>query len=146
MRWKALPAPPIIGALGHSNDCILKQAMKHNSHKHLFTFVQAFVSCWKRNSGLRPHQTFWGPSRSFGDPTRPFGNLTRQFGDPTRPSANVFSWPPAMAVANKLKLPTIVGGCPNGDPTYEPPWGSTLNKWNCLLSWGGCPNEWAPLG
>ena len=38
---KSTAHPPIIGALGHSNDCISKQAMKHNSHKYLFTFVQA---------------------------------------------------------------------------------------------------------
>ena len=49
---KSTAHPPIIGALGHSTDCIVKQwnTTAINIYLHSCKHV---VSCWKRNSGLK---------------------------------------------------------------------------------------------
>ena len=40
----------------------------------------------------------------------------------------------------QLKLPQMVGHCPNGDPTNEP-WGRTMKNKNCPKWWGAAPKE-----
>ena len=41
----------------------------------------------------------------------------------------------------QLKLPQMVGHCPNGDPTNEPPWGRTMKNRNCPKWWGAAPKD-----
>ena len=49
---KSTAHPPIIGALGHSTDCIVKQPNTSAIKIYLHSFKHV-VSRWKRNSGLK---------------------------------------------------------------------------------------------
>ena len=49
--WKNTAHPPIIGAFGHSTDCIVKQPKTATIKIHLYSY-NPVLCCHKRNSGL----------------------------------------------------------------------------------------------
>ena len=62
--WKNTAHPPIIGALGHSTDCIVKQPKTATIKIDLYSYSPV-LCCHKRNSGLSCRSCMYKQSSTF---------------------------------------------------------------------------------